>query len=202
MTVAETVTGQGTQNAPELIPLLDQVAEAATKLRGRAIEALSAKLAPGGKIDNVALEREQHAAHGLAWIATYVEALRQIADYAKRLDGEGRFGEMEALLCRIGAAEYAVQLMGGVVMSQNEIVRLHELGVSEKDADGIYHAGIPRLDRERDSRRPAPAWSTLIKDAQAAAAANFGDTGLDETLRGHPRRDAPLLRGRGRAACS
>ena len=180
MTVAETVTGQGTQNAPELIPLLDQVAEAATKLRGRAIEALSAKLAPGGKIDNVALEREQHAAHGLAWIATYVEALRQIADYAKRLDGEGRFGEMEALLCRIGAAEYAVQLMGGVVMSQNEIVRLHELGVSEKDASEFI---TPEFRALIGSATPGARARVvaLIKDAQAAAAANFGDPGLEET---------------------
>ncbi|MGH7488492.1 MAG: acyl-CoA dehydrogenase family protein, partial [bacterium] len=117
MTVAETV--RGTQSASDLISQLNLVAEAATTLRDRAVAALSAKLASGGKIDNAALEREQHAAHGLAWIATYVEALRQIADYAKRLDGEGRFGEIEALLCQIGGAEYAVQLMGGVVMSQN-----------------------------------------------------------------------------------
>ena len=89
MTVAETVTGRGTQSAPELIPLLDEAAEAATKLRDRAVEAVAAKVAPGGKIDGAALEREQHAAHGLAWIATYVEALRQLASYARRLDGRG-----------------------------------------------------------------------------------------------------------------
>ena len=56
-------------------------------LRDRAIEAVRAKVAPGGKIDGEALEREQHAAHGLAWIATYAEALRQVADYARRIDG-------------------------------------------------------------------------------------------------------------------
>ena len=103
MTVAETVTGRGTQTAPELIPLLDQAAEAATKLRDRAVAAVAAKVASGGKIDGAALEREQHAAHGLAWIATYVEALRQLASYARRLDGEGRFGEMESLLAQIAA---------------------------------------------------------------------------------------------------
>ena len=125
MTVAETVTGRGTQSAPELLPLLDQAAEAATKVRDRAISAVAAKVASGGKIDGAALEREQHAAHGLAWIATYVEALRQLASYARRMDGEGRFGEMESLLGRIGAAELLAQLSGGVMMSQGEMVRLH-----------------------------------------------------------------------------
>ena len=86
-----------------------------------------------GKIDGAALEREQRAAHGLAWIATYVEAIEQLASYAQRMEGEGRFGEMESLLAQIGAAEYASQLFGGVMMSQGEIVRLHELGVGEGD---------------------------------------------------------------------
>ena len=129
MTVAETI--RGTHSAPELMSLLDQAAEAATSLRDRAAKGVAAKVAPGGKIDNAALEREQHAAHGLAWVATYVEALRQIADYAKRLDGEGRFGEMESLLVQIGAGEYLAQLAGGVMMSQGEMVRPHELGVKD-----------------------------------------------------------------------
>ena len=133
MTVAETVRAAERKAAPELIPLLDQAAEAATKLRDRAVEAVAAKVASGGKIDGAALEREQHAAHGLAWIATYVEALRQLASYARRMDGEGRFGEMERLLAQIGAAEYLAQLSGGVMMSQGEMVRLHELGVREAD---------------------------------------------------------------------
>ena len=80
-------------------------------MRDRSHEAVAAKVAPGGKIDGDALEREQRAAHGLAWIATYAEALRQIASYAHRMDEEGRFGEMEALLAQIGAAEYAAQLV-------------------------------------------------------------------------------------------
>ena len=129
----------------DLIPLLQSTAEAANTLRDRARDAVAGRVMQSGKIDGDALEREQHAAHGLAWIATYVEALRQIADYAKRMHGEGRFGEMEALLAQIGAAEYAVQLMGGVVMSQNEIVRLHELGVSEKDASSFLTPEVKAL---------------------------------------------------------
>ena len=114
----------------DLIPLLESAAQAANTLRDRSRDAVAGKVSQGGKIDGEALEREQHAAHGLAWIATYAEALNQIASYASRMAGEGRFGEMEALLAQVGAAEYASQLACGVPMSQGEIARTHELGVS------------------------------------------------------------------------
>jgi (2S)-methylsuccinyl-CoA dehydrogenase len=177
LTAAESV--RGTQSAPELLPLLDQAAEAATKLRDSAVQAVAAKTAPGGKIDGAALEREQHAAHGLAWIATYVEALRQIADYAKRLDGEGRFGEMESLLVRIGAGEYLAQLSGGVMMSQAEMVRLPELGVKEGDQAAFLTPAVRSLIEGATPETRARV-VTLIKESQGTA--SFGDTGLDETL--------------------
>jgi (2S)-methylsuccinyl-CoA dehydrogenase len=163
----------------ELLPLLESAAEAATTLRDRSIEAVSAKVTHDGKIDGAALEREQHAAHGLAWIATYAEALRQIASYARRMEEEGRFGEMEALLAQIGAAEYVAQLFGGVMMSQGEIARPHELGVAEKD-----HAGFLTLEVRALIVGTTPATRAraieLIRGAQGAA--SFGDSGLDETL--------------------
>ena len=69
---AETVTKREALSPAELIPLLASAAEAAGALGARAKEAVKAKVSADGKIDNMALEREQHAAHGLAWIATYV----------------------------------------------------------------------------------------------------------------------------------
>ena len=48
------------------------------------------------------MDREQRATHGLAWLATYVEAVRQLAAYAERMDAEGRLSEIEDLLVRIG----------------------------------------------------------------------------------------------------
>ena len=44
------------------------------------------------------LDAAQAAAHGLAWLATYVEALRQMLGWARRLEAEGRLGEIERLL--------------------------------------------------------------------------------------------------------
>src|SRR5580704_2778226 len=70
------------------------------------------------------------AAHGLAWLATYVEAIRQLAAYAQRLMETNSLGEVEELLVRIGAGEYLAQILGGIPMSQGEIVRLADLGLT------------------------------------------------------------------------
>jgi len=179
LTVAESLTGSGALATPDLIPLLDEAAKAATILRDRAVEAVSAKVSSGGKIDGAALEREQHAAHGLAWVATYVEALRQLASYARRMEGEGRFGEMESLLARIGAAEYLSQLFGGVMMSQGETARLHELGVKESDQAAFLTPSVRALIQGATPETRARVVE-LIKESQGTAA--FGDTGLGETL--------------------
>jgi (2S)-methylsuccinyl-CoA dehydrogenase len=164
---------------PDLIATLESVATAAATLRDRSIAAVAAKVVDSGKIDGAALEREQHAAHGLAWVATYAEALNQIARYARRMEGGGRFGELEGLLAQIGAAEYAAQLCGGVVMSQNEIARLHELGVAEKDQAAFLTPQVRALIQGTTPASRARAMA-LIRGAQGAA--TFGDSGLDETV--------------------
>ncbi|MFZ2018002.1 MAG: acyl-CoA dehydrogenase family protein [Methyloceanibacter sp.] len=181
MTAVETLRGRAPAQSPELIPLIEKAAEAAGALRDRAVEAVAGKVSSGGKIDGAALEREQRAAHGLAWIATYAAAIEQLASYAKRMEGEGRFGEMERLLAQIGAAEYLSQLFGGVMMSQGEIVRLHELGVGEGDLLAFLTPAVRTLIQTTTPETRARVVE-LIKQAQGAAAANYGDPGLEETF--------------------
>ena len=82
------------------------------------------RVCAGGKVSGAALDTHQHAAHALAWLATYVEALRQMQGWAVRLTDEGRFGEMEALIHQIGFGEYLCQIHGGIPMSQGEMARL------------------------------------------------------------------------------
>ena len=180
MSVASEAKADSTSSQiDDLIPLLESTAEAANVLRDRCRDAVAGKVSQGGKIDGEALEREQHAAHGLAWIATYAEALSQVASYARRMTDEGRFGEMEALLAQIGAAEYAAQLYGGVVMSQGEIARAHELGVSEKDQTAFLNANVRDLISGTTPATRARAIA-LIRGSQGAV--TYGDTGLDETV--------------------
>ena len=38
---------------------------------------------------------------GLAWVLTYVETLKETANWADRIDAEGRFGEIEQLQTRM-----------------------------------------------------------------------------------------------------
>jgi len=180
LTAAETLRGSEAPRSRELIPLLESAAEAASTLRDSAVEAVAAKVSSGGQIDSAALEREERAAHGLAWVATYAAAIEQLASYAKRVAGEGRFGEIERLLTQIGACEYLGQLFGGVMMSQGEIVRMHELGVDENDLIGFIAAARPLIESVTPNTRSSVV--ELIKYAQSAAAANYGDPGLNQTF--------------------
>jgi (2S)-methylsuccinyl-CoA dehydrogenase len=181
LTAVETLRGRASAQSLELIPLLEKAAQVAANLRNHAVEAVAGLVSSSGKIDGAALECEQRAAHGLAWVATYAAAIEQLASYAKRMEGEGRFGEMERLLAQIGAAEYLSQLFGGVMMSQGEIVRLHELGVGEGDLLAFLTPAVRTLIQTTTPETRARAVE-LIKHAQGAAAANYGDPGLEETF--------------------
>jgi (2S)-methylsuccinyl-CoA dehydrogenase len=89
--------------------------------------------APDGAIDAALVDREQMAVHGFAWMATYVEALRQLREWAARLDAGGEFGDPEALILAVAFGEYLAQLAGGIALSQGEIARPADLGLSDDD---------------------------------------------------------------------
>ncbi len=94
-------------------------------------EAVRKLVAPKGKIEPALLEREQFAAHGFAWIATYVAALRQMHRW-----GEAQAqGELEQLILQCAFGEYLAQLKGGIAVSQVEIVRPGDLGVDTASFD-------------------------------------------------------------------
>ena len=69
----------------DLLTLTAQAVEAADTLLAKARAAVFATVATDGKVSAAAIEREQFAVHGFAWAATYVEALRQMAAYARRM---------------------------------------------------------------------------------------------------------------------
>jgi (2S)-methylsuccinyl-CoA dehydrogenase len=83
-----------------------------------------------GRVDPQTLNREQRRLHGLAWIATTVETLAQTASWANSLKNSAKLGQTEALVIMIGFGEYLGQLVGGLPMSPNEIVRPGELGLA------------------------------------------------------------------------
>ena len=107
----------------ELLTHLDAAADAAARYAGAATAAVAPLVMREGKLNRVAVDREQHLLHGLAWVATYAETLREVRDWARALDAAGKLGETEQLLAKLLAAEYAAQLAGGVPMTQVEIIR-------------------------------------------------------------------------------
>src|ERR1700759_4081512 len=111
------------------VAALDEAVAAADALFTDARRAVAARVTVEGRPMARVFDREQRATHGLAWLATYAEAIRQLGAYAERMMASGNFGEGEELLVRIGAGEYLAQVLGGIPMSQGEIVRLADLGL-------------------------------------------------------------------------
>ena len=66
-----------------------------------AMEGVRKLASKDGKLSAALLEREQHAAHGLAWLATYLQAINEMIHYAERMIAAGKFGETESLLTQI-----------------------------------------------------------------------------------------------------
>jgi (2S)-methylsuccinyl-CoA dehydrogenase len=122
-------------------------------------------------------DREQRATHGLAWLATYVEALRQLAAYAERMHDGGSLGEIEELIVQIGVGEYLAQVLGGIPMSQGEIVRPSDLGLSAMVVVERLAGPIEDLMAGNVERR-----ARLVELMLQHNDATIGDCGLDETL--------------------
>ncbi|MGA2043806.1 MAG: acyl-CoA dehydrogenase family protein [Roseiarcus sp.] len=149
-------------------------------LLGQAVASVRARVSEAGRLSAARIETEQRAVHGLAWLATYVEAIREMAAYARRLAAEGRFGETEDLLTRIGVGEYCAQIFGGIPMSQGEMLRLADFGLDEAAAAPDRAGAIAELIA---SGNTAPARARLAALVEAAdGAATVGDPGLDETF--------------------
>jgi (2S)-methylsuccinyl-CoA dehydrogenase len=169
-------------NAPQIsaLELADQATAAVEAILADAAGSVRARLGPSGRLSATALDREQHAVHGLAWLATYVEAIRQLAAYARRLNEAGRLGPTEALLVRIGTGEYLAQIFGGISMSPTEIVRLPALGVSEERIEARLTNALKKFIAESNTSQSRAQLVELI--AAEDGTSLVGEPGLDETL--------------------
>ena len=163
----------------ETIAALPALVGAAETLAEKARVALREKLSDKGRISAALMEREQHAAHGFSWLATYVEALRQLMHWQERVAAEGKFGEIETLILEIGVGEYALQIVGGIPMSQGEIVRPYDVGLTDADIAAFWAVAAGPARAAQDQAR-----KTRLADLIAAHphAASHGVTGLDETM--------------------
>lgn len=171
--------GQPMTASPLLADLLSLTAEALPEVEAifhSARETLRRMVTVAGKVSSQALEDHQYAAHSLAWLATYTESLRQMQAWAKRLETAGQFSEMEALLLQIAYGEYLNQIHGGIPMSQGEVARLQDLGLSPAQPGAAAVALMARGNTAAARTRLV----ALMRDNHGRA--TFGASGLDEEL--------------------
>jgi (2S)-methylsuccinyl-CoA dehydrogenase len=147
----------------DLLRDLDIIADESSKYAEAARNAVKARVSIK---DRAGLDREQHIVHGLAWVATYAETLREVRDWARNLEAAGKFGETERLLAKLLASEYAAQLAGGLPMTQVESIRPADFGV-----DAL--AASLSISQEEKTRL-----AELLREARGRA--TLENTGLDE----------------------
>jgi len=145
------------------------------KLVPQAIAHLRVKLA--GDRTAEGFDREQHLAHGIAWLATYAETLAALADHAERLTAAGTYSIADGLLARVLAGEYLNQIAGGISLNQQEVIRPHELGLAESPLAAIRALPLFRNGNGTDSRAALSA-----ELAGKAASDILGSSGLDPAL--------------------
>src|SRR5665213_3194765 len=124
-------------------------------------------------------DREQRATHGLSWLATYVEAVRQLAAYTERMIEAGVFGELEENLVRIGLGECIAQIIGGIPMSQGELVRPSDMGLTTAQVAARI---TPALESLVTTGNTPERRARLIELMRGGHGATVGMPGLDETL--------------------
>jgi (2S)-methylsuccinyl-CoA dehydrogenase len=130
-----------------------------------------------GKLSSEAIDAEQFAAHGFAWLATYVEGLRQILAWGTRLKISGKLEELESLIVQTAFGEYLNQIAGGIAISQTEIIRPEDIGISVSDLTCLSQGAVHDLRIFGNTAQNRTRIATLIKNG------NFGHVGLeDETL--------------------
>lgn len=163
-----------------LFALCDSALGTLDTLLEKAKAHVTALVSVDGKIAVPLVEQNQNITHGFAWIATYIEALREMLGWAKALEAEGRYGEFEALILQAAYAEYIAQIGGGIPMSQGEIIRLMDMGLSGEELALMGTPAIQTLVTQGFTQQVRSKIALHIEEQ--AGNATFGDTGLDETL--------------------
>ncbi len=170
-------------NAIILDGLLDLTAQSVApveKLLELATSSVRAMVTSGDRVSSRLVEENQTAAHGLAWLATYVESLRQMQAWAEALSAEGKFGEVEQLIHQIAFGEYLWQIYGGIQMNQGEIVRLQDLGLGQDDMRVMMTPEVMTLTQSANTQGARTRLVELMQEQSANI--TVGASGLDEEL--------------------
>ncbi|MBE1291861.1 MAG: acyl-CoA dehydrogenase [Rhodobacteraceae bacterium] len=165
---------------PDLLKLTGAAVAPVESILEVAIARVKDTVSENGRVSGKLMEQHQTAAHGLSWLATYAQSLKQMQAWAEKLEGEGKFGEIEQIIHQIAFGEYLWQVYGGIPMSQGEIVRLQDLGLSQDETRGLMAPEVMTLCDKGNSQAARMRLVKLMQEQSANI--TVGQSGLDEEL--------------------
>ena len=132
-----------------------------------------------GTVSKQLMAREQHAAHSLAWIATYKATLTELLNWAERLESENNFLETEQLILQFAFSEYLKQLWNGIPMSQLEYARPQDLGLKNGLLTELSTNSVKDLMLNGNDATDRLKLADILQNNFSSK--NFGNLGLDDT---------------------
>ena len=132
-----------------------------------------------GSVSKQLMAREQHAAHSLAWIATYKATLTELLNWAERLESENNFQETEQLILQFAFSEYLTQLWHGIPMSQLEYARPQDLGLKNGLLTELSTNSVRDLMLNGNEASDRLKLADILQNNFSSK--NFGNLGLDDT---------------------
>lgn len=165
---------------PDLLKLTGAAVAPVESILETAITRVKETVSEDGRVSGKLIEQNQSAAHGLSWLATYAQSLKQMQAWAEKLNGEGKFGEIEQIIHQIAFGEYLWQVYGGIPMSQGEIVRLQDLGLTQNETRGLMAPEVMTLCDKGNSQAARMRLVELMQEQSANI--TVGQSGLDEEL--------------------
>jgi (2S)-methylsuccinyl-CoA dehydrogenase len=147
---------------------MQEVLSALTRLRDLATDRVRARVTASS------IDREQLAAHALAYLSTEVEACGKLAAWAEPLGGH------EQAIAAAYVGEVARTLSGGVDLGACESIPLADLGLEDADLDATLRAGPVQAFAR--AHAGGEAWLAIARAARDHGWGRFGleDPVLDE----------------------
>ena len=153
--------------------------ESINKYSDAAKEQVKKLVMEDGVVSKGLMAREQHAAHSLAWIATYKATLTELLNWAERLESENKFLETEKLILQFAFSEYLSQLWHGIPMSQMEYARPQDLGLKNGLFNELSTTSVKDLMLNGNEASDRVKLADILQNSFSSK--NFGNLGLDDT---------------------
>jgi len=151
---------------------MQSVVDAIARLYALAHARMKERVFENGKISSKKLDQQQVPVHALAYLATELEACRQVLAWSERVGGE-----YEAQIAKTYIADVGRALRAHVDLGACEQVGIHELGITDEDLRTTLLR--PEVAAFCDEHAAADKYIALAKQAETKG---LGNSGLDDEV--------------------